>query len=189
MKPLNLPSIGRRQQRGAALLVAMLLLALMLVLGVSSMESGIVQEKQSANMRDRTVAFENSEAAMRLGMDYLKNQILNGTSAPDNSPGYYYGGAVPVGGTINPSTDTATFDFWDGYTMDSVNSRKSTTMAPLKQTTDQGRFMIERMRFDDESEPASPTIYNIYFNVLTSRADGANGARVSQQSTLVTIPR
>jgi hypothetical protein len=189
MRPIRSVSLSARRQQGAVLLMAMLLLALMLVLGVSAMEGGIGQEKLSANARDRSVAFENSESALRGGFDYLRKQINDGIGAPDNQAGYYYGTNVPdSGGSVAAQSDTASLDFWSAYKWKDTNSRKYSMAAP-KLAKENGRFLIERYRFDDETEPASPTIYNVFFNVVTARAEGANGGLTAHQATLLTIPR
>jgi hypothetical protein len=125
---------------------------------------------------------------MRSGMDYLRAEVLNGVGAPDNSAGYYYGGVIPIGGVITNNVDTMSLGFWQGYTLDPTNSM-GLTMPTLQMSSATGRFLMERMRFDDETEPSSPTIYNVYFNVLTARAGGVNGGLTAQQATLVTIPR
>jgi type IV pilus assembly protein PilX len=53
------------RQRGVALIVALVLLLIVTLLAVGSMRGTALQERVSANMYDRSVAFQRSEAAMR----------------------------------------------------------------------------------------------------------------------------
>lgn len=53
------------RQRGMVLLVALILLLLATLLGVSGMRGILLQEKMSANSYDRTLAYQSSEAALR----------------------------------------------------------------------------------------------------------------------------
>ncbi len=52
-------------QRGVALVIALVLLVVMTLLGLSSMRGTVLQERMSANMYDRSLALQRSEAALR----------------------------------------------------------------------------------------------------------------------------
>ena len=58
-----------RHQRGFSLLVVLILLIVMSVLGVAVLRSSAMQERMSANMRDRSLAFQAAESAMRYAQD------------------------------------------------------------------------------------------------------------------------
>lgn len=72
------PSIA--SQRGAALAVSLILLLILTVLGASSVQSTLLDEKMAANYKDRDAAFQAAEAALR----FAETVILN-TSASDFS--------------------------------------------------------------------------------------------------------
>lgn len=61
MRPVG--AVGR--QKGAALVVALVLLLVITILGLSSMRGTSLQERMSANLRDRGLAFQAAEAALR----------------------------------------------------------------------------------------------------------------------------
>lgn len=65
-------------QRGFSLLVVLILLIVMSVLGIAIVRSSAMQERMSANMRDRSLAMQAAEAAMR----FAQNQVL-GAAADD----------------------------------------------------------------------------------------------------------
>jgi type IV pilus assembly protein PilX len=52
-------------QRGVALVVALILLVVITLVGLAAVRGTIVQQKMSANMYDRQIAFQAAEAALR----------------------------------------------------------------------------------------------------------------------------
>ncbi len=57
----------QRRQRGVVLVVGLLLLLVMTVLGVTTIKSTILEEKMAGNLRDKDLAFQAAEAALRDG--------------------------------------------------------------------------------------------------------------------------
>lgn len=64
-------------QQGVSLLVVLILLIVMSVLGIAVLRSSAMQERMSANMRDRSLAFQAAETALR----YAQDEVLNKTGA------------------------------------------------------------------------------------------------------------
>lgn len=58
-----------RNQHGVSLLIVMILLLVMSVLGIAILRSSAMQERMSANLRDRSLAFQAAEAALREAQD------------------------------------------------------------------------------------------------------------------------
>lgn len=54
-----------RDQRGVALIVALILLLVATLIGLAGMRGTNLQERMSANMYDRSLAFQRAEAALR----------------------------------------------------------------------------------------------------------------------------
>lgn len=52
-------------QRGATLIVALIMLLLIAIIGVASMQSTTMQERMAGNMRDQNIAFQAAEAGLR----------------------------------------------------------------------------------------------------------------------------
>ncbi|MET0279741.1 MAG: PilX N-terminal domain-containing pilus assembly protein [Steroidobacteraceae bacterium] len=61
----NSPHGFGHRQRGVALIVALVLLLIVTLLAVGSMRGTALQERMSANMYDRSLTFQRSEAALR----------------------------------------------------------------------------------------------------------------------------
>lgn len=53
------------REKGAALLVALILLVLMSLLGVSALRSGSLEERMAGNTYDRSISFQAAESALR----------------------------------------------------------------------------------------------------------------------------
>ncbi|CAG4971127.1 pilus assembly PilX family protein [Novilysobacter luteus] len=53
------------QERGAALIVVLILLLVMTLLGLASLRGTLMEERMSANMYDRSIGFQAAEAALR----------------------------------------------------------------------------------------------------------------------------
>lgn len=58
-----------RRQAGVSLVVVLVLLVVMSVLGIAILRSSAMQERMSANLRDRSLAFQTAEAALRQAQD------------------------------------------------------------------------------------------------------------------------
>lgn len=65
-KRSNSPSIPARQQ-GAALAVVLILLVVMILIGLASLRVTLMEERMTSNMKDRSLAFQSAEAALRQG--------------------------------------------------------------------------------------------------------------------------
>src|SRR5690606_7624187 len=63
---------GRRSlQSGISLMIVLLLLVVMSVLGIVILRSSAMQERMSANLLDRNLAFQATEAALRHAQDVV----------------------------------------------------------------------------------------------------------------------
>ena len=56
-----------RRERGAALIISMILLVLITLVGVASLRNVLLEEKMAANYYDRSLAFQSAEAGLRAG--------------------------------------------------------------------------------------------------------------------------
>lgn len=63
--------IIRKSQDGAVLITTLMILVLLTIFGVSTMDTNILEEKMAGNMRERNVAFQSAEAALRACEGYL----------------------------------------------------------------------------------------------------------------------
>jgi type IV pilus assembly protein PilX len=95
---------SRRQQRGAVLYVALIILILLTLIGIVAMQVAGLQERMSSNYEATNRAFQNAEGEARLRETALKTAVLAGqlpatNIAPRNCTAAFdpqgYGGAAP----------------------------------------------------------------------------------------------
>lgn len=66
-------------QRGAILIIAMIMLLLLTIIGLSSMRGTSLQESMAGNMRDSSLALQAAEAALRKGEGVVSEKFINNT--------------------------------------------------------------------------------------------------------------
>jgi type IV pilus assembly protein PilX len=81
--------ISSAKQRGAVLIISMIILLLLTILGVTSMQSTTLEERMAGNMRDRHLAFEAAEAALLHAEQFLDSIATTGAFDTDGSDGLY----------------------------------------------------------------------------------------------------
>lgn len=69
--------IGRSRQQGAVLVIAMLILIVMTLIGVSSMNSSLLEERMARNARDMNTALQAAEAAVVDAENYLEQPVID----------------------------------------------------------------------------------------------------------------
>ncbi|MBV5284875.1 MAG: pilus assembly protein [Methyloversatilis discipulorum] len=96
----------RARQRGATLLIALVMLVVMTLLGLASIRSTSMQERMGANLYDRSLAFQAVESALREA-----EARISINTAVTNSAGFYCppNGVPPSCAAPGPSaTESAT---------------------------------------------------------------------------------
>ncbi|MCF6353494.1 MAG: PilX N-terminal domain-containing pilus assembly protein [Candidatus Polarisedimenticolaceae bacterium] len=69
---------GQRTQRGAVLVVAMLLLLVMTLLGISGVENSLLEERMSGNFHESYTAMQSAETALRTAENWLTTNVTSG---------------------------------------------------------------------------------------------------------------
>lgn len=64
------------RQRGAVLIVTLVMLLLMTLIAIGSMRGTILQERMAGNLRDESLAFQSSEMAQRDAEQAAKNRSI-----------------------------------------------------------------------------------------------------------------
>lgn len=66
-------SVRRRRERGAVLVISLLLLLVLTLIGLAATRSTSIEERMVANQRDHEIAFQAAEMALRDGESDLQN--------------------------------------------------------------------------------------------------------------------
>lgn len=94
------------QQRGAVLVISMIILLILTMLGVTSMRSTSLEERMAGNARDRHIAFEAAESALIDAENFLETVATTGDFDLDGTDGLYNDDAS--------LTDIETYVDWAG---------------------------------------------------------------------------
>lgn len=118
-----------RHQRGAVLIVGLIMLLLMTIIGLASVRGSNLQEMMAGNMRDHQVSFQAAEAGLRAG-----ELAVNGINPPDTS-----GGSV---GLMQVLENGGIAGFW--FTYNWSNSSVETDL-DLLIAEEAPRFVVEQL--------------------------------------------
>lgn len=94
----------QKSQQGAALIVSLVILLVLTIIGVQSMESSVMEERMAGNYRDKRMAFEAAEAALRAGEIFLTIQTTRPVANSTGSNGIYTFGDANI----------RSYSFWSG---------------------------------------------------------------------------
>ncbi len=146
-------------QHGAALVVSLILLLIVTLIGISGMQSTVLQEKMSGNFKDKNSAFQAAEAALREGE--AKAETLSGHTGMNStcSAGLCYNGA---GGTPLATLETY-LKSGNGIVADEV----VTGLKPV--------YLIDGVK----SRPPGSTGWRYMYRVIAA-SQGQTGSSVSE---------
>lgn len=108
--------IRRASQRGAALLVSLILLIVITLVGLAAVGTTIIQNQMASNQYDRQIAFQSAEAAIRAATALIatnpgiiaRNCQLGGINCPSNP---FDDTSLPSGAVHDVASGNAVGDF------------------------------------------------------------------------------
>ena len=153
------------QQSGIVLMLSLIFLILLTLLAISGMQGTILQERMAGNTRDRMLALEAAETALRTAADIL------------GTPGLPSGTGMYMTPSTSPAAAYTSTQQWDAYPWASAAATLATgTVSGVAQ---QPQYVIERMTTTAPSNGTQvtaiafgPTAGHGYFRI-TSRGVGA----------------
>jgi type IV pilus assembly protein PilX len=158
-------------QRGVVLVVALVLLAIMSLVGLNAMRSVSSEERMAGHTYDRSVSFQAAESALREAEAVVSlNKPIAGTTCAA-------GVCPPPLATAVPRWLDPTFTDWQDA---AVVSSGSVSLTP--------QYIVEYLGNTFECEPGSPsTTTDCKRYRITARSNaGADRAAVMVQSTFAT---
>lgn len=121
----NLSYNPSASHRGAALIIAMIVLVLLTILGLAGMSSSSMELKMSSNLQQQTVSFQNSENGRTFAERLIRTSFINWMDVSGNpttfpaTAGYYN----IFGGTAVPDIASRTFWSTTANSMDCAGNR------------------------------------------------------------------
>jgi Tfp pilus assembly protein PilX len=73
------------QQRGAVLIVGLVILLVVTMIGLSGQQSTVLQERLAGNMRQNNIALQAAEAGLQAGLTYIEQQDSPITATDDGA--------------------------------------------------------------------------------------------------------
>ncbi|SET73524.1 type IV pilus assembly protein PilX [Marinobacter segnicrescens] len=92
-------------EAGSALIVSLVMLLLISLIGISSMQGTVLQERMASNLQDRNISFQASERALKVGENWLVDNPLSAllNDSLENPASWAGGGNDTV--TLNTGDD------------------------------------------------------------------------------------
>ena len=175
VKPRPLPT----SQQGVVLITALIILMAMTIVSVTTMTSSSLEERMAGNMKDREIAFQAAEAALRYG-ERLAQAGINTASFDTSCTGGYCNHDLQAAGTYDEYWTDATLDVWND------NGKHQSYNVTFAEVNTQPKFIIEYMGkqiqdFSAGPQGSDPPIYRI-----TALGTGqSDNSRVMLQSTFI----
>ncbi len=137
MQEIKTGLLPNRQQRGAVLIVALIMLLLLTLVGVAGIRDTQLQEKMAGGTEDRGLAFQAAESALRAAEAELTGGTCTGTCA---ASGYV---ATPTLSRSCGGTQCSETAYWAQYDWPAGTNSKVYAGSGLTEVSDQPRYVIE----------------------------------------------
>ena len=152
----------KQGQRGAVLIVSLIILLVLTVVVLSANQDVVIQERSTAAIRESNLVFQAAETALRDAEEHIEglgSDLFNdsGFISPEDHDGLYNRGGAPVDYLNNSS--------WAGT---------STIVAPSVSGNYSARFFIE----DIEAVPLDDVDLDLGLNTSTNQVEFTPTARV-----------
>ncbi len=144
--------ISMHRQRGAALIVGMIMLLLLTLIGVAGMRDTLLQEKMAGASRDRELALQAAEAALRAGEAAVEAGASMGASGGSAGAGLYNRSSDQMQRTVGGNAVTETV-FWQKYGWDSTDSVEYSGSLFSAGVAAKPRYVIEQLPADYSALP------------------------------------
>lgn len=139
-------------QSGAVLIISLIMLLLLTLIGTTAMQTSSLEEKMAGNMRDRDIAFQAAESALRDAANDLTNAVPAAARGISGFTGFVVncGASTPStsddGLCYNGSTTAYSPDIWTTVSMTaapSVAYGRFTSATAIPNLSAQPRYIIE----------------------------------------------
>lgn len=157
------------RQRGAVLLMGLIMVLLMTIVGLAAIRGSGLQEIMAGNMRDRNVAFQASEAGLGAAEEYVETATLEEADFDGSTPGL----VMDLGASGKVRIEAWTADDW---------AAAREVGFDLEGVTEQPRYVVEKVDVSEYdlkrmlSMSARDSIpINVNFYRVSSRGVGATG--------------
>ncbi len=138
--------LSRKQQSGATLLVALIILLVMSIIGIASMKGSTLQERMAGNARQKAVATNAAQLAMREAELWLIANIANPPAIPNLSAFDGSAALFSASARTGASAQPVDFDVTDEAAWASEGVQSTAMSSALVST--QPKYIIEYLGRD-----------------------------------------
>lgn len=171
-----------KKQNGAVLMVSLMFLLIMTILGVSSIQTTVLEEKMAGNNNDYNRAFQASEAGLRAAENWLQNRSAKPAPVSNGSTGLW------VLNALYDSTNDDYSEWWSQLDTHAkwgavANIKQYTAISgvqtPPYYITEENSYIKDNLNVGQQADNTGRNLYR-----LTSRGTGGNDlTRVLLQTT------
>lgn len=178
-QPCHRGQARKMDQRGMTLIIAMIFLLVLSLLGVTAMQSTVLEERIAGNTRDRDVAFQSAESGLRAGESFLTTNAC--------SPGITFPGAGLINnvGGASSTVQYDSADYWMGQAWDASDSKASGTV--LAGVVTPARYVIELISGTSGVQSGPVGTSNTLVYRVTAKGAGVTAGSVSLLQSTFTV--
>lgn len=138
--------IQQRDERGTALVFALVMLLLLTLLGITAVTTSSLQEKMAGNMRDQYMAQQAGDSILRDGQSLVFSQTTRPTPScpPDAVVRIWDSDCLPATASATSASWWRTAD--DNWWLSTSPIHSFTSSVAIGQTYQEPRFVVERMQ-------------------------------------------
>jgi type IV pilus assembly protein PilX len=175
-------------QRGAVLVIGLIILVVMTILGITAMQSTVVEEKMAGNFKDKDVAFRAAEAGLQEGLSYLESQAEPPRADASGSQNVWPGCTVQDGDTCVGRGSISLLET-SGQAVDyDAAAWGAAGSAPLTGVAAQPRIAIEHRYVPPLDVEAAAQGRGVHFYTVSALGYGASArTKVLLQSTVAKV--
>jgi len=104
-----------RTQSGVVLVISLIILLLLTIIGLSAMQTTSLEEKMAGNLRDKSLAFQMAESALRaaeVGLPIVSSAFTNTGTGSSGLGSFGYGFYTDTPTISMADTDVSNDSFW-----------------------------------------------------------------------------
>lgn len=168
---MNINTPALIHQSGAVLPISLIMVLLLTMIGVTGMQTTSLEEKMAGNSRDRNLAFQAAESALREGESFLTAASLPTFSAAGTN-GLYTTSSIAISEDTLKTSNT----FWSNNN----NTVRVTNADVTEHVAAAPRYVIQQLAFSEgggQSLDAGVHQENEMYQV-TARSVGGNATTV-----------
>lgn len=178
----------RNKQHGAALIVSLVILLLMMILGLAAIRTSSLEEKMAGNTLDLEIAFQAAETALRTGEAWIASLSVEPEATTDGS------NVVWVGDAMDPDATNAK-NWWQErngtwWASNAIQVTDAITFETTAGTTNilNPRYIIEYQQFVNDDllvgTGGGPSTGKVFYRITARGTGGSANSRILLQSTM-----